>query len=60
MRCKVHGFRRLMYCGFTFTWRVLWGTSWGQLPNLALGRASVQCVCVEVRVQGRPVYNVSL
>ena len=61
MRCKVHGFRRLMYFGFTFTWRVFWGgTSWGQFPNMALGRASVQCVCVDLRVQGRSVYNVSL
>ena len=27
---------------------------------MALGRASVQCVFMDLRVQGRPVYNVSL
>ena len=27
---------------------------------MALGRASVQCVFVDLRVQGRPVYSVSL
>ena len=60
MRCKVHGFRGLMYFGFTFTWRVLWGDKLGTIPQYGLGRASVQCVFVDLRVQGRSVYNVSL
>ena len=46
MRCKVHGFRGLMYFGFTFTWRVLWGDKLGPIPQYGLGRASVQCVFV--------------
>ena len=46
MRCKVHGFRRLMYFGFTFTWRVLWGDKLGKITQYGFGEGiSAVCVC---------------
>ena len=46
MRCEVHGFRRLMYCGFTFTWRVLWGDKLGTIPQYGFGEGfRAVCIC---------------
>ena len=60
MRCKVHGLRGLMYFGFAFTWRVLWGDKLGTIPQYGFGEGfSAVCICA-LRGQGRLVYNVSL
>ena len=46
MRCEVHGFRGLIYFGFTFTWRVLWGDKLGTFTQYGFGEGfSAVCVC---------------